>query len=182
MKGIYFTDEMITAYQQGATMFIVPIDKKHSIKIEDCESIEDFISKYAPLQKGDDFFIQEEFWAFGYWTDSGSEYPEEPWFEFSKHSIKEPENIKEEKKGYLTTSRWEKLEASEMQEHQARFKDVVLDVEVIKLQDISHDISLKIHNVNIRPKYHLKYWLKKQGITYEQNPYGFVYIAKGTQK
>lgn len=81
MKSIVFNEQQLKAHNSGAKMFLVPILEdsqngivideiienmiSYSTYIEDSETswdnayIENFIKEYAPLQKGDEFIIQE---------------------------------------------------------------------------------------------------------------------------
>lgn len=83
-KGIELTQSQIKAYENGATMFLIPITLKE-LKYEhnrwwwkdtpdtegaDCFQCwdDEFIPKFSPVQKGDkDIFIKEEF-KIGYWN------------------------------------------------------------------------------------------------------------------
>jgi len=66
-KSIEFTQSQIKAYENNATMFIVPITNKTIIdtiesNINNTKVIETLIKVHAPIQKGDkDIFIKEEF-------------------------------------------------------------------------------------------------------------------------
>ena len=59
-KGIELTQSQIKAYENGASMFIVPIDTDE-MKMSEIGLKKD-LSQFAPIQKGDkDIYIKEEF-------------------------------------------------------------------------------------------------------------------------
>lgn len=201
-KSIVFNKQQLEAYKNGATMFLAPIvhpleyyssrsqqairiependpwykDRNYCIR-EEGGGWQDFTKQdflnyvKAPLQKGSEFFIQED-----YMEVYNSEDDETPMIMYRQpmknlyHGV--PCDGAEN-----NLAKWQ--DADKMQEHQARFKDVVLDAEVKRVQDICSSTAIKIHNIIIRPKYHLEYWLEKQGINYDENPYVFLYTVKG---
>lgn len=191
MKSIVFNKQQLEAYKNGATMFLVPVDKEiYSIQgnfiefqgvdgASDVDSVEEFINHASDIQKNENFFIQEEF-TLDEILLGGEEILYKNDFlprDFKSSAIGYGLTTDKMKERILKRCSWQ--EASQMQEHQARFKDIVLDAEVKRVQDICNSTAVKIHNINIRPKYHLEYWLKKQGIDYDENPYIFLYTIRG---
>jgi len=67
-KSIEFTQSQIKAYQNGAKMFIVPIDTK-GMKMSEIGLKKDLL-QFAPIQKGDkDIYVKEDFVEVPYTTD-----------------------------------------------------------------------------------------------------------------
>lgn len=209
MVGIQLNQEQIEAYRNGATMFVVPIDRKDisiSSKEEDfqssrkflceycggrtpacgecygegwnwdldCESEEEFISKYSPLQKGDEFFIQEDW---NYCSIYSGHYIYKASFSKNYHSKKLVDRMK-----------WQ--DASQMQEHQSRFKDVCLDVEIKRVQDLEFESILdlgfpyeKVDEDGLIVYEWIADWFDSQyeekQIEYEDNPYVFAIRVQG---
>lgn len=191
MKGIEFNKHQLEAYKNGATMFLVPILREDIIYSRMCnyedkgntaliteKQMQKFLSKEEPftkeesekiakegsenlvkyaasLQKGDEFFIQydrEREVSRGY-SSFGIEL---------KSKVKYP--------------------ANQMTEKESEFKDVVLDVEVKRVRDITHD---EIYNIypdahtdgyqNFMHGFNDKFCEGK----YTNNPYVLLYTIKG---
>lgn len=141
MKGIVFTKEQIEARKNGATMFMVPIGVKAD-KIEEAiksfgkENLINSALREAPLQKGDEFFIQEDF------TEDeillgGNEILYKNDFmprDFKNSAIGYGLTTDYMKERVLKRCNWN--DATQMQEHQSRHKDICLDIEVKRAGDI----------------------------------------------
>lgn len=204
MKGIEFNKQQLEAYKNGATMFLVPITEildnglsyvnieirqpsKPYIYAEHEDSVRKktlkqplnkFIEQEAPLQKGDEFFIQEEFIQ-GF--EDFEEQKEDEFKTWYKVDNDLHEWIEFEEEGVISPP-W--IEASQMQEHQARFKDVVLDVEAKRVQDIFGNEKAIIMGKEDELGYiEDKWldWLKEQDIN-QEGTYVFIYTVKGIEK
>ena len=159
MVGIQFNQQQIKAYQEGATMFIFPIQE--DIFIHDgtvtfdnkahCWSKSDYIKAFSPLLFGGKFFIQEDFQMI---VD-----------------------------GVCSVE----VSADKMKAEDARFKDVCLNVAIKRLQDITIPEWEKIQeykmNQNISHKKavffeNIREWTSEQNINYKDNPYIFLYTVK----
>ncbi len=118
-KGIVFTDSQIKAFENGATMFIVPITlkgysfsniEKDGIRFKNNKNILDTIVIQAPIQKGEEFFIQ-------YDTEEVFSRGMSPWGIEIKSRVIRP--------------------ASQMQEHQSRFKNIkCIDVRAVRVGEL----------------------------------------------
>ncbi len=132
----------------------------------DCESKEEFIAKYSPIQKGDkDIFVQEEFQLNGY----------DFWNVIYKNTCL---NIP-------TPFKW--IPASQMTKEQSRYSfSECIDVKVVRVKNITYEDKLKIcqkftyvENAFWRTKYFKDFYnqqMKEQNInrTYEDNDYVFL--------
>ena len=116
----------------------------------DCESENEFIGKYAPVQIGDkNVFIQEDFHLKGIEKD----------IIIYRHGISD---------NY--TNKW--LPASEMTKEQSRFTvDEVIDIKVVKVHEAIHDYSTILESLSIGSikKFGLKYHVPKSYMGHEQN-------------
>ncbi len=185
MKAIQFTKEQIEARENGASKFIVPIDETikegyifqgYSSRADEIikanfwnESIRDIQFIELPLQKGDEFFIQEEFWEL---SNKG----------YNKNFVKDKKIIyKSDKSEKSKRTLW--LDASQMQEHQSRHKDTCLGIEVKRVQDLTLEECEKVCNYkDYRACYNLLQadW---DGVHIEiDNPYIFLITYKGIQQ
>lgn len=130
MKAVELTQSQIKALEGGASMLILPI-VGISIKNYKVLDVKSFIYDWCLLQKGDKFFIQEEFMLYGNQIVSKEIY----------HTC-----------GLETSScvgnvyLWEP--ASQMTYEQSRFKDLeCVDVRVVKVQNIEYKTSFKIRGI-----------------------------------
>lgn len=146
MKAIEFNLQQIEAYENGATMFIIPIpdgtitiskesDSYNMIvenygdtRIENVGlfstvelALSYFKGKYAPLKKGDEFFIQEDFSVYDFPRVSSE--PLVGYYEMWNNNL-------------YVGDKTEIKDASQMQEHQPRYKDVCLNVEVKRFGEV----------------------------------------------
>lgn len=142
----------------------------------DCESKEEFIAKYSPIQKGDkDIFVQEEFWQ--YENDilykSNSDLDEEMLLNGD----------------YEPTSSFIWSNASKMTKEQSRYSfNECIDVIVVRVKDITIESKIKIigHiNTNMELNkdaynenfiYHYNQQMQEQNInrTYKDKDYVFL--------
>lgn len=151
MVGIQFNQQQMKAYQEGATMFIFPIQE--DIFIHDgtvtfdnkahCWSKSDYIKAFSPLLIGDKFFIQEDFQMI---VD-----------------------------GVCSIE----VSADKMKAEDARFKDVCLNVEIKRVQDLD---LLDVIGLGISKDwstFSTIEWIEKYyNIKYKDNPYVFLYTVK----
>lgn len=167
MKGIEFTQSQIKALENGATLFIFAI---HNQELYRCAKYkEEFIKNYSPIQKGEKFFVQEEFvYHFDPMTQiCGDIY----------YKAEEPDIM----------SVWK--QASQMPYEHSRFKDLeCVDVRVVRVHDI--DLAKNLHKLKfeLEATGGLSYSFQKtynqqmeeQNInrTYEDNDYVFLVEIK----
>jgi len=161
-KSIEFTQLQIKAYENGATMFIVPIKESMQYGAETMENYV-FTNRYTPIQKGDkDIFIKEEFRLY---TETQIDYKADT------------PNINLD---------WE--DASKMTKEQSRYtisecidvRDVrVKDIKAVEMCDI---ISAKNKDISNYNDFIVCYnnQLKEHNInrTYEDNDYVFLIEVK----
>jgi len=121
-KSIEFTQSQIKAYQNGAKMFIVPIDTK-GMKMSEIGLKKDLL-QFAPIQKGDkDIFIKEEF-CHDIDEDCSIQ---------TKHDFKDS-NTYYDWCDYLGV---ESQDASQMTKEQSRYTiSECIDVRVVRVRDI----------------------------------------------
>lgn len=183
MKGIVFIKEMLDARDNGATMFIVPIERKKLL-----ESLEYFNNFYSDdkgmlkeiyetaikndslVQKGDEFFIQEEFAEL--LEDIDDIGSEKIYYRFDG----EINDCMDSDYEAIDTP-WK--DASQMQEHQARHKDVCLGIEVKRTWDITHeDFKAMGYDVINKPISSVRNFYREQGLDIEDNSYVFLVTYK----
>lgn len=206
--GIELPKQTIDTLLNGASMIIVPIeDKNISIQLDegefiqsaynfecdwckgndanctdcyglgrrwdiDCESKKEFVDKYYPLQKGDEFFIQEEFKYVGCKAENS------PMSTYRRIAYSDHENYND--KG-VATGKAKVIDASQMTQEQSRYKGIVVDVEVKRVQYLAriHLMKMKVPMYSaFSQETYLTMWLEKQGIKYEDNPYILLYTVK----
>lgn len=138
----------------------------------DCESKEEFIAKYSPIQKGDkDIFVQEEFWQY------------ENDILYKSNSDSDEEMLLNG--DYEPTSSFIWSNASQMTKEQSRFSfNECIDVKVVKIQTIiEHEIIRIFGNYTNRHIYlycdfrdYYDQQMQEQNInrTYEDNDYVFL--------
>ena len=134
----------------------------------DCESKEELIAKYSPIQKGDkDIFVQEEFWQY------------ENDILYKSNSDSDEEMLLNG--DYEPTSSFIWSNASQMTKEQSRYSfNECIDVRVIRIQDITiKDISKLMWEEDWivgAIEYLYNQQLKEQNInrTYEDNDYVFL--------
>lgn len=147
------------ALLNGANMFLMPCNNE--LLDYDCE---DFIEtsklltlKESPYQIGDEVYLQEEFAYDGL-------------------------NMLTYKNEWNNT-KWEWFNTSEMKEHQSRYKGVITNIKVVRVQDIIGNNKAILMN----RKDHLGYiedifedWYNKQynESAYERNDYVFLYTIE----
>ena len=142
----------------------------------DCESKEEFIAKYSPIQKGDkDIFVQEEFWQY------------ENDILYKSNSDSDEEMLLNG--DYEPTSSFIWSSASQMTKEQSRYSfNECIDAKAIRVKDITIESKIKIighintnmelnkdsYNENLI--YHYNQQMKEQNInrTYEDNDYVFL--------
>lgn len=164
MVGIEFNQQQIEAYKNGATMFSFPIEEDifvHDTTVTfdnktQCWFVSNYIKEFSSLQKDDEFFIQEDFCYIKGITTTP----------IYKAEIQDEKDIRFE-------------DASQMQEHQSRFKDVCLNVEIKRVQDLD---LLDVIGLGISkdwPTFSTIEWIEKYyNIKYKDNPYVFLYTVK----
>ena len=142
----------------------------------DCESEEEFIAKYSPIQKGDkDIFVQEEFWQY------------ENDILYKSNSDSDEEMLLNG--DYEPTSSFIWSNASQMTKEQSRYSfNECIDAKAIRVKDITIESKIKIigHiNTNMELNkdaynenfiYHYNQQMQEQNInrTYKDNDYVFL--------
>ena len=138
----------------------------------DCESKEEFIAKYSPIQKGDkDIFVQEEFWQY------------ENDILYKSNSDSDEEMLLNG--DYEPTSSFIWSNASQMTKEQSRYSfSECIDVKIVKIQTIrEHEILRIFGNYTNRHIYlycdfrdFYNKQMQEQNInrTYEDNDYVFL--------
>ncbi|WP_108062647.1 hypothetical protein [Poseidonibacter lekithochrous] len=206
MKSIEFNEKQLEAYKNGATKFIVPIDKIVDMGVEYAltttvgdsicgkyenerviktfkQPISDFIKHESKVKVNDTFFIQEDFIQ-GYedvYDQKKDEY--KTWYKLDNdlHSWMEDEESEEIEVPWIS--------ANKMEEQEARFKNTCSYIEFKKVQDLELDDIL---NIGIPKDFKcgedglelwewLEYWFDEQhgSLAYDNNPYVFIYTHKG---
>lgn len=142
----------------------------------DCESKEEFIAKYSPIQKGDkDIFVQEEFWQY------------ENDILYKSNSDSDEEMLLNG--DYEPTSSFIWSNASQMTKEQSRYSfSECIDAKAIRVKDITIESKIKIMghiNTNMELNkdaynenfiYHYNQQMQEQKInrTYKDNDYVFL--------
>lgn len=163
MKSIEFNQHQIEAYKNGATMFIVPIDFSDRVKMSEQIGMDmlypDYIEKYkevhAPLQKGDEFFIQEDVYTF---LEFGGGEDITPASEMKAHQARFKDVV---------------LSAKVIQLHNIPVQqkgECMMSTEDASEYHYEDSYGLGIEFME---------WCNAQNIKYEDNPYVFLYTIKG---
>ena len=129
-EGIEFTSSQIKAFENGATMFMFPVDEDTQAWLKNRDL--DFIEVFAPIQKGDEFFIQEEFFECGCENtctvcdelETNIMYRADGEDEFTENAVWQP--------------------ASQMQEHQSRYRSECLNIRVARVDDNDYIFLIEI--------------------------------------
>lgn len=132
-RSLELTPSQIKAYENGATMFIVPFNWEYK---NNSDYMKKLIEAHAPIKKGDkDIFIKEEF------ADFGECKEDESWIRLAyKSDYAEYKNIKELLEKGIN---WQP--ASKMTKEQSRYAiSECIDVRVVRVQDIEND---KIYDI-----------------------------------
>lgn len=166
MKGIVFNEQQLEARNSGSKMFLVPITHLNALaalqeyedgeyRSEEKEFFEEIIRFYAPIQKGDEFFIKKSCNDCNYLH---GEYCE---------AIQDDADTEE---------------GCEL--HTNILIDVVLDVEVKRVQDLNL-LEARLITANTCFGLSDNNWFnnqyEKQGINYDENPYVFLYTIRGIE-
>lgn len=175
-NGLYFNSayKFECSYCKGKDSQCTDCYGKGYIWDLDCESKEEFIAKYSPIQKGDkDIFVQEEFRVF----DEMQRKQNIVWYRSEYPDL----NLN----GVCDLYNWQ--EPSQMTKEQSRYSfSECIDIRVLRVQDINAKESYMICGNNVSKEYMfnggLKFWkyynqqLKELNIsrTYEDNDYVFL--------
>lgn len=166
MKGIELTPSQIKAVENGATALMFPIPfpmeyieetNEFQAVIDNCGVFRHTFGEVTPLQKGDKFFVQEEFSVLLYDNGLISGSPFAPCLPLTRP-------------------------ASEMTYEQSRFKDLeCVNVRVVRVQEITYPLWGNIfgRTPDFIDNEDIKFYnhqMKEQGInrTYEDNDYVFL--------
>jgi hypothetical protein len=162
MKPLDLPKESQEALLNGANMFIVPIDTTEEFinKLKnDKYSVENYLKfVFSPYQIDDEVYLQEEF-------------------------INQMGRIVYSDTREFSSSGEELIEtSSEMEEYQSRWKGVIKNVKVVRVQDLTYIEHSKIlaHCIDIQHNTvplleNFQYLYNKQYHNYEDNPYVFLY-------
>ena len=166
-EGIELPKQTIDALLNRASMFIVPISEGTNEHVEDFKLYGDdskIIECHSKLQRGDNFFVQEEFAMdivnyIHYLADYDNEY--------DRNQMDYHYGI---------------IEASKMTEKQSRYKGIIVDVDVKRVQEIYGNYKAILMNTSDELGYiesQFKKWFNTQfKVKYEDNPCVFLYIVK----
>ena len=170
MIGIEKSKETIDALLNGASMMIEPIDSSddfYRVQGDADGAIAAVFTNdtfWSKLKIGEGFFVQEEF------------------TEVDANEIKARSQIPNNEQHNYD---WQNV--SQMQEHQSRYKGVVVDVEVKRVQDLTVKtmrtfLGLSFHEADLHWEKFLEDfidWFNSQfDVRYEDNPYVFLYTVK----
>jgi len=126
-KGIEFTSSQVKAFENGATMFMIPISKDTQAWLKNRDLA--FIEVFAPIQKGDEFFIKEEFAEL---LEDVDDIDSEMIYYRAEGEIEDCVDTDYEP----IDTPWKP--ASQMQEHQSRHKNIkCIDVRVARVGDLT---------------------------------------------
>lgn len=140
-KSIKFTQSQIKAYENGATMFMFPIDDSiHTGLIGRNNYNVGFIKKHSPLQIGDkDVFIKEEFQTGNNLRDIQNQPLDKDVDILYKHF---QFNSNKHNKEWAEVTIWE--DTSDMTKDQCRYslKEVV-DVKIVRIKEVNLGEAIK---------------------------------------